>query len=112
MFRIEPEPNAVRQTFPLLLVREHAILALLHKRLDAIVLNLLFAADMQTLFYLDFDGQTLAVPPSLAGNVVACSRLVPQHRVLEDTCQPMVYAGTSISRGRAFEEDESLLVAA
>ena len=81
---VRPEADGVRKVLPHLLVFPDALLALFQKRLDAVLFDLLLAADAELLFHLDLHGQAVRVPARLARDIVPLHRAVTRNEVLDD----------------------------
>src|SRR5207248_2098789 len=67
-------------------------------------LDLVLVRDPEVLLDFDLDGQAVAVPPALAGNIVATHRLVADEEVLEDARPDVVEAGAGVGGRRALVE--------
>ena len=62
------------------------------------------AGEAELLLHGELDGQAVAVPAGLAGDVVALHRLEPGEHVLEDAGLDVVGAGHAVGGGRALVE--------
>ena len=101
-------PDAVGQRRPVLDVALHRLPAALVERFDAVGLDLVLGAEAELLLDLELDRQPVAVPPALAGDVVAPHGLEAGVEVLEDPGPHVVQAGPAVGGGRALVEDPRL----
>ena len=72
---------------------------------DAVRLDVLLAGQAELLLDGDLDGQAVAVPAGLAGDVVALHGLEAGEEVLEDAGLDVVHAGHAVGGRRALVED-------
>jgi hypothetical protein len=77
---------------------------------DAVGLDIAFAGEPELLLDSELDGQAVAVPASLAGDVPALHRLEPGEQVLEHARLDVVRSRLAVGGGRAFVEHPGLTV--
>src|SRR5690606_27019011 len=93
---------------PVLDVALHGLTAALVERLDAVRLDLLLGGEPELLLDLQLDGQAVAVPSALAGDVMTTHRLEPGEDVLEHPSPDVVEPWPVVGGGRALVEDPRL----
>ncbi len=101
---IDPERDPLGQPVPLGDVAEHALAAALVELGDPVTLDVLLAGEAELGLDRELDREPVAVPASLALDVVAAHRLVPREDVLEHSTQDVVRAGRSVRGRRALVE--------
>ena len=106
VFHIHPVAHAVGHFLPLGLVLPHAFLALTDKRLDTVLLDILFAVHAELLFDFEFDGQTMSIPAGFTRGVIAFHRLETRDNILHDARENMTDMRLAVSgRGSVVERE-------
>ena len=107
---VGPEGDALGERLEVAHVAVDALAAPGVELVDAVGLDLGLGVQPQLLLDLDLDGQAVGVPAGLAGHAVAAHRLVAREQVLDDAGHDVVHTGTAVRRGRAFVEDEEVVL--
>ena len=81
IIEVDPESDALCHPSPVLLVLEHVLLTLFDKVLNAVSLQFCLVCDIELLFDLIFDRESVGVPNRLSGgrNVLSSSYTDRQH---------------------------------
>ena len=104
VFHVHPIAHAVGHFLPLGLVLPHALFALLNKRLDAVLLDVLLAVHAELFLHLELDGQTVSVPAGFARGVIALHRLEARNNILHDARENMTDMRLAVCGGRSVIE--------
>ena len=104
IIHVRPESDGRRKILPHSLVFPDALLAVLDKRLHAVLLDLLFTVKSKHLLYFQLYRQTMCIPSCLSRNHFPLHRLVTRDHILDDTRQHMADVRLSICSRRAVIE--------
>ena len=106
MFHVDPITDALGHPLPLALILPDALFALLDKRLYAVFFYILFSVHVESLFDLEFDGQTVGIPTCFADDVITLHRLVTRYDVFHDTRKDMTDMRLAVcGRGSVIERE-------
>ena len=103
---IHPTAHALHDGLPLFRVTQHDAAAGLVELVDAVVLDLLLAGQLQLLLHLVFDRQAVAVPAERPLAVFAAHGLVARDHVLDGAGEDVPVVGQTGGEGRAVVEQE------
>ena len=103
---VDPIPDAVGHNLPFFDVPENALPTAPVELGDAELLNVPLGGQAQFLFDLQFHGQAVGVPATLADYPATFHRAVAGNDVLENAGQHVVNAGTAIGGGRPLVHHE------
>src|SRR6185503_2400413 len=106
MVHVEPEADPLGVATPFPLVFEHALAAAGVEGGDAVLLDLILAADLELALDLDLHREAVRVPAALPRNILAAHRLVAADDVLHGSGDDVVHARQAVRRRRPFGEDE------
>ena len=106
VFHVRPVADALGHLLPLGLVLPDGLLALLDKRLDAVLLDLRLAVQAEHLLDLQLDRQAVGIPAGLAQHVVALHGAVARDDVLDRAGLHVADVRLAVGRGRAVKEGE------
>ena len=81
---IAPIADAVGHGLPFARIFPDGLLALFDERLDAVIFNVLFVVEPESLFHFQLDGQAVGIPARLAQDVATLHGLVTGDDVLDD----------------------------
>src|SRR5690606_198126 len=105
---VNPITHYSGELLPHTLVFPYAFLTLLDEGLEAILLNLVFTADSQLLFYLQLNRKPMGIPACLTKNIIAFHGTVSGNDVLNHTSKHMADMGSAVSGRRAIIECKAL----
>ena len=104
MIEVEPEAETFAHLAPLVDVLVHRRLAARVELGDAVLLDLLLAADLQGALDLELDGESVRVPSGLARHRESGHLLVAREDVLVRAGEDVVQAGQPVGRRRSLVE--------
>ena len=105
---VDPAAHPIGHLLPQVDVALHRLTAPGVELRDAEGLDVGLAGEPELLLHRELDGQAVAVPASLAVDLVALHGLEPREHVLERPRLDVVGAGPAVGRGRALEEGPGL----
>ena len=105
VLHISPEADRAGEILPHSLVFPYTFLTFVDKRLQAILLDLIFSVQSEGLLYLKLDRQAVGIPSCLSRNHVSLHRAVTRDHVLDDTCEHVSDVRFAICSRRTVVED-------
>ena len=106
MLKVHPVAHLIGEVGPFFGVLHHLFTACGVVLINADLLAYVLLGDAQFLLNTELNGQTMGVPSRLALYLVALHRLVSAERVLDSTCQHVVYARHAVGRRGTLKEQE------
>ena len=108
VLHVSPEAYHIGEFLPHALVLPNGLTALLDKRLNAVLLNLLLAVQSQKLLNLQLYRQAVGIPASLAENLLALHGLVTRQHILDDAGQHMADVRLAVGSRRTIVKCEGI----
>ena len=105
MVEVEPEAQTLAHLAPLVDVLVHRRLAARVELRDAVLLDLLLAADLQRALDLELDRESVGVPPGLSSHRESGHLLVAREDVLVRPGEDVVETGQPVGGGRSLVEN-------
>ena len=106
MVVVQPVPDPLADLFPFGAIREHTVAAELIELCYAQFFDVLLTTEVEPFLDLDFNRQTVCVPPCLAFDTESAHRPVATEEVLDRSRKHVVNAGLAIGGRRTFEKHE------
>jgi hypothetical protein len=106
IIKVNPVAHFDGKVIPEILVFHDLLLAELVIFFNRDLLAYIFLSYPKSLFYTDLDGQSMSIPSRFAFNEVSFLSLITAENIFDGTCCDMMDARLSVSRRRAFVENE------